>query len=72
MSREDPKVSWPCIYGALYLQSCTQEVLEEMVSGFNYSSSLDNDLVLPTNRDRCCSEVRNGRGLTPEIWPPHK
>ncbi|KAM8936734.1 ral guanine nucleotide dissociation stimulator-like isoform 2-T2 [Lycaon pictus] len=45
-----------CLCGRRPQQSCTQEVLEDMVCGFNYSSSLDNDLVLPTNRDRCCSE----------------
>ncbi|CAD7690695.1 unnamed protein product [Nyctereutes procyonoides] len=45
-----------CLCGGRPQQSCTQEVLEEMVCGFNYSSSLDNDQVHPTNRDRCCSE----------------
>ncbi|CAD7668995.1 unnamed protein product [Nyctereutes procyonoides] len=45
-----------CLCGGRPQQTCTQEVLEEMVSGFIYSSCLDNDLVLPTNRDRCCSE----------------
>ncbi|XP_013966145.1 ral guanine nucleotide dissociation stimulator-like [Canis lupus familiaris] len=45
---------WLC--GGRPQQSCTQEILEEMVCGFNYSNSLDNDRVHPTNRDRCCSE----------------
>lgn len=72
MSREDPNVSWPCIYGALSLQSCIQEILEEMVCGFNYSNSLDNYQVHQRNKDQCCSEVRKGRGLTTEIWHPHK
>ena len=39
MLREDPDVSWPCIYGSLYLQSFTQEFLEAMVCCLNYSNS---------------------------------
>ena len=42
MSREDPNVSWSCIYRALYLQSCTQEILKKMVFGFHYSNCLYN------------------------------
>ncbi|CAD7679330.1 unnamed protein product [Nyctereutes procyonoides] len=61
MSREDPNVSWPCIYGALYLQSCTQEILEEMVCGFNYSNSLDHDWAHQANKEQCCSRGENGK-----------
>ncbi|CAD7681100.1 unnamed protein product [Nyctereutes procyonoides] len=39
-----------------YHKSCTQEILEEMVCGFNYSNSLDNYQVHQTNKDQCCSE----------------
>ncbi|CAK7311020.1 hypothetical protein VULLAG_LOCUS15813 [Vulpes lagopus] len=45
---------WLC--GGRPQQSCTQEILEEMGCGFNYSNSLDNDQVHQTNRDQCCSE----------------
>ena len=62
----------PVTYGALYLQSCTQEILEEMFCGFNSSNSLDNDRVLQANKEQCCSEVRMGRGFSTERWPPRK
>ena len=63
-------VSWPCIYGTLYLQSCTQEILEEMFCGFSISNSLDNDPVHQANKAQCCSEMRTGRGFSTERWPP--
>ncbi|CAD7678723.1 unnamed protein product [Nyctereutes procyonoides] len=39
---------------------------------FNYSNSLDNYQVHQRNKDQCCSELRKRRGLTTEIWHPHK
>ena len=72
MSREDPNVSWPCIYRKLHLKSCAQEILEEMVCGFKYSNSLDNDWVHQANKDQCYSEVRMGRGFSTQIWPSQK
>ena len=41
----------PVTYGALYLQSCTQEILEEMFCGFSISTSLDNDRVHKANKE---------------------
>nr|XP_055180441.1 uncharacterized protein LOC129509079 isoform X3 [Nyctereutes procyonoides] len=41
----------------LSLQSCTQEILEETVCGFNYSNSLDNYQVHQATKDQCCSKV---------------
>nr|XP_055180440.1 uncharacterized protein LOC129509079 isoform X2 [Nyctereutes procyonoides] len=43
----------------LSLQSCTQEILEETVCGFNYSNSLDNYQVHQATKDQCCSKDRN-------------
>nr|XP_055180443.1 uncharacterized protein LOC129509079 isoform X4 [Nyctereutes procyonoides] len=40
----------------LSLQSCTQEILEETVCGFNYSNSLDNYQVHQATKDQCCSK----------------
>ena len=62
MSREDPNVSWPCIYRALYLQSCTQEILEEMVCAVNYYNSLDN--FIRCTRHTRIRAVRMVRGLS--------
>ncbi|XP_046925130.1 ral guanine nucleotide dissociation stimulator-like [Lynx rufus] len=53
--REDPKVSWPD-YGALYLQSFTQDIFEELVHGFNYCSTLDKCQVQKDTKNQRCSE----------------
>ena len=43
------------------MQSCTQEVVEELTDGFGYSISLDRDqLHRATINNQGCSEVRVG------------
>ena len=59
-SRQAPQTSRPGSR-ALSLQSCMQEVVEELADGFGYSISLDRgQLHCTTINNQGCSEVRVG------------
>ena len=70
--KEGSNVSWPCIYEALYLPRCTEEIIVEMVCGINCSISLVNYQVHQAIKDQCCSHERMGRGYSTQIWPPQQ
>ena len=57
--RQAPDPSWPDCW-ALSLQSCTQEMVEELVDAFQFAISLEWTQVHPCINDQGWSEVSVG------------
>ena len=62
-SRQAPDPSWSDCW-ALSLQSCTQEMVEELVDAFQFAISLEWTQVHQSINDQGCSEVSVGADVS--------
>ena len=67
-SRQAPDPSWPDCW-ALSLQSYTQEMVEELVDGFQFTLSLERTQVHQSIHDQGCSEVSVGAEVSSHPGP---